>query len=237
MKPWYKKVWPWVVIGVVIIIFILVLVFLGEVNRLAGEISEGTVSHETFAGQITKSDIGRDIGRGLPLSVVSNDDPYFGPVAAQVVVVEFGDFECPYCRQVFPTVRQLMSEYKNEVKFIFRDFPISSVHPSAQLAAEAAACAHEQGLFWAYHDKLFINQQDLSETALLAYAGQVGLETGRFVNCLSSGTYRAEVIDDLQAGVNAGVEGTPTFFINGIRYEGSLSLEIFRQLIDHALSI
>jgi protein-disulfide isomerase len=172
-----------------------------------------------------------------PGNVATTDDPYAGDPNAKVVVVEFSDFQCPYCSQEFPTVRELINVYKNKIKFIYRDFPVSDKHPNAQKAAEAADCAFAQGKFWEMHDKLFINQSDLSNAALKRYAGEIGLDAAQFNSCLDSGTYASEVQKDFNDGYAAGVQGTPTFFINDRKFEGVVSLDTFKQIIDQLLAI
>ena len=170
-----------------------------------------------------------------PINVASADDPYKGGERAEIVIVEFGDFECPYCLQEFPVVREVINTYGDKIKFIFRDFPLLGDHPEAEKAAEAGECAHEQGKFWEMHDKMFINHLDLSVPALKNYAKQIGLDTGQFDDCLDSGQYEDEVLADLNDGMEAGVTGTPTFFINNQGYPGAIPLEDFKTLIDHEL--
>ena len=234
MNPWYKKWWIWALIGLILVVAFLVLSFLSQVNKISEEMRASQVDPGLFAGSLTKSGFSNP-SSGVVLGVETTDDPYGGPVDAQVVVVEFSDFQCPYCRQMFPTVRKLMATY-DQVKFIYRDFPISSIHPDAQLAAEAAQCANEQGSFWSYHDRLFINQEDFSRIALVDYAQQIGLDQYSFVRRLNSGKYTQEVLADLQDGVLAGVEGTPTFFINNVKYEGVLPLNVYKRLIVEELN-
>jgi protein-disulfide isomerase len=165
---------------------------------------------------------------------VSNDDPSLGPVDAPVTIVEFGDFQCPYCREVFPTVRRLMNLYDGKIRFVFRDYPISDGHPLAQTAAEAGMCAWEQGSnqFWSLHDRLFSNQDAISEDRIQSWAALSGADREALSTCLQSGRYHQEVLDDLADGVKLGVRGTPTFFVNGEKFEGVLSEEVFRDVID-----
>ncbi len=169
--------------------------------------------------------------------ITSTDDPYAGAVDAQVVVVEFADFQCPFCFQAFPVVSEIKSHYGDRIKFIYRDFPISDVHPDAEPAAEAGECAHEQGKFWEMHDKLFINQSDLSTTALKRYAMEIGLNQNRFDRCLDSNSYAAEIQEDFNDGLLSGVDGTPTFFINGREFQGTVVFQDFERIIDGLLAI
>lgn len=166
------------------------------------------------------------------LRLATSDDPTLGPLNAKVTVVEFGDFECPYCGQAFTIIREISTLYKDRVRFIYRDFPLETLHPNAINSAQAGECAHEQGKFWLYHDKLFRNQSRLDKASLKNYAKQVGLDEARFNTCLESARYAQEVAQDFDDGVKAGVKGTPTWFINGQKVEGVIPLEVFKQIID-----
>lgn len=172
------------------------------------------------------------------VEVRSYDDPYLGNENAKVVVVEFGDFQCPFCKQAFPIVRGLMNAFSDRVLFIYRDYPISDAHPDAQKAAEAGQCAWDQGAnqFWALHDRLFLNQNDLTVPFLKEHASAAGLERTLFDQCLDSGANASEVATDYADGLRAGVRGTPTFFINGRRYEGPLSKSVFEQILQTELN-
>lgn len=170
------------------------------------------------------------------VNVASADDPYQGSAEAKVVIVEFSDFQCPYCLQQFTIAREIINIYGDRIKFIYRDFPLLNDHPEAEKAAEAGECAHEQGKFWEMHDKMFINQPDLSVKALKSYAQQIGLDTNKFNSCLDNDKYRTEVLTDYNEGVDAGVIGTPVFFINNRKYEGIIPLETFKKIIDTELS-
>ncbi len=168
-------------------------------------------------------------------TIESSDDPYVGAADAAVVIVEFSDFQCPYCLQAFPIVREIIQKYGNRIKFQYRDFPNVDSHPDALNAAEAAECSHEQGKFWEMHDKIFINQNNLSLAALKAYAEQIGLDMNQFNQCLDSEKYQAEIQQDFDDAVLAGATGTPTFFINNTKYAGVIPSEYFTLLIDRAL--
>lgn len=166
-----------------------------------------------------------------------DDDPSIGPANAPITIIEFSDYECPYCRrwhlEVFSRLRQ---EYPTQVRLVYRDFPLTSIHPNAAPAAEAANCANEQGAYWAFNEKLFSGQYGLSPAAYQRYASELNLDTARFEQCLNSGRYRAEVQADLDYAVNLGVRSTPTFFVNGIPVVGAQPYEVFKQLIDKELA-
>jgi protein-disulfide isomerase len=162
--------------------------------------------------------------------------PFRGPAAAPVTIVEFSDFQCPYCKQVVPTLAQLLSRYGERVKLVFRDFPIDSLHPQARKAAEAARCAHDQGKFWEYHDALFAGSPNASAEQLKTYAQQVGLDVPSFERCLGSRTHTAAVQKDVEEGTRLGVTGTPAFFVNGELLSGAQPLERFVQVIERELA-
>ena len=169
--------------------------------------------------------------------VVTLDDPSVGPRTSPVTLVEFGDFECPFCQAFYPTMRSLMNRYQNQVFFQYRDLPLSSIHDNAQKAAEAAECVHEQGntAFWRYHDILYENQHDLTDQALENYARQIGIDMITFTSCFESGKYTDEVKADYTDALSVGATGTPTLFINGVRVTGVVSEAKLIQVIDQLL--
>jgi len=162
------------------------------------------------------------------------DDPIYGSPDAPVLIVEFSDFQCPYCSRVNPTMEQVKSTYGDKVAIIFRDFPLP-MHKEAPKAGEAAQCANDQSKFWEYHDKLFANQRALKDEDLKGYAVDLGLEVAAFNSCLDSGKYTAEVEEDKKAGAAVGVAGTPAFFINGQFLNGARPFDSFKELIDSEL--
>ncbi len=167
-----------------------------------------------------------------PRLLYTDDDPAKGNPNAKIKIVEFSDFQCPFCRQAFPVIRELLEKYPNDIYFIYRDFPIDQIHPQARLAAEAGECAQDQGLFWPLHDQLFINQDKMSLNDILKYARSVGIDMDKFAQCLTSKKYAQEVEDDLQTGLRAGVKGTPTFFVNGQKIEGAVPLSVWEKIIE-----
>ncbi len=173
--------------------------------------------------------------KGANTSIATNDDPSIGPPTAAVTIVEFSDFECPFCKQAFPIIRELMATYSDRVRYIYRDFPVSEIHDNAQKAAEAGACAHAQGKFWALHDKIFQNAPQITVADLKNYAQSSGLDMALFTTCLDSGQFANEVQQDYRDGASLGVRGTPTWFLNGRKIEGVIPRETFIQLIETAL--
>jgi protein-disulfide isomerase len=158
-----------------------------------------------------------------------------GPKDAPVTIVEFSDFQCPFCRTVVATVKEVMRLFPTQVKWAFRDFPIASLHPKASKAAEAARCAGEQGKFWEYHDLLFDHQSQAAISDFKRFAEQLKLDTKSFGLCLDSGKHQAAVEADVQEGTHLGITGTPTFFINGRLLVGAQPSETFRKVIEREL--
>jgi protein-disulfide isomerase len=161
--------------------------------------------------------------------------PAKGPEYAPVTIVKFEDFQCPYCKQFQPTVTELLSRYNGKIRLVHKDLPLDSIHPQARQAAEAARCADEQDKFWNYHDKLYANAPKFSAGDLTNYAKELGLNVGVFERCFASGKYRTIVKQDISDGVQLGLTGTPTFFINGREISGTQPLETFVTMIDEEL--
>ncbi len=159
-----------------------------------------------------------------------------GDPQAPVTIVEFADFQCPFCGRVQPTLKTVLEKYKGKVKLAYRDFPLSEIHPFAEIAAEGSRCALEQGKYWEMHDAMFGDQSKLTEADLIKTASGLGMNQQAFETCLKSGKYKAAVAQDHQAGSQAGVNGTPSFFINGEFLSGSKSAEEFDQVIDRELA-
>ncbi len=172
----------------------------------------------------------------LPIAVTA-DDPARGPVAAPVTIIEFSDFQCPYCSRVTPALKKLQETYGDKVRVVFRDFPLLQIHPQAAKAAEAGTCAHDQGKFWEMHDKLFADQSKLQVDDLKKHAAELGLDTAAFNECLDSGKHTAEWQQDASDAGSLGVDSTPYFFINGRMLKGAQPFEAFVQVIDEELEL
>ena len=155
---------------------------------------------------------------------VGKRDHIIGPEHAAITLVEYGDFQCPYCREAYPIVKQLRDQLGARLRFAFRNFPLTRIHPQAEHAAEAGEAAAAQGAFWPMHDRLFERQFALEDENLVEYATELGLDADRLAGELAAGTHRDRVRDDFMSGVKSGVNGTPTFFINGQRHEGGYEL-------------
>jgi protein-disulfide isomerase len=156
---------------------------------------------------------------------VTDDDHFLGSGQAMAELVEYGDYECPFCGRAHGVVRTLYEQLGSQLRFAFRHFPITSAHPHALLAAEAAEAAGVQGRFWEMHDMLYTHQRELQIPDLLDYAAQVGLDLDRFTDELRLHRYRERVRADQRSGMLSGVQGTPTFFINGRRHDGGYDFE------------
>ncbi len=172
------------------------------------------------------------------IEVSVDDDPVRGSENAPVTIIEFSEYQCPFCERFFrQTLPQIEENYikTGKVKYVFRDFPLG-FHQNAQKAAEASECADEQGKFWEYHDKLFENQNALEVSSLKQYANDLGLNEVEFNNCLDSGEMASEVEKDFTDGSQYGVSGTPAFFINGIELVGAQPYNAFEQIIEQELN-
>ena len=169
----------------------------------------------------------------LAVPVDPDHDHIRGPDQAPVTLVEYGDFECPYCGRAEPVVRELLADY-GDLRYVWRHLPLTDVHPHAQLAAEAAEAAASQGKFWPMHDQLLGHQDALAAKDLIRYAGQLGLDTERFTRDLRNHTGQAKIAADVDSADLSGVSGTPTFFINGKRHHGAYDINTLSQAIRSA---
>ena len=165
---------------------------------------------------------------------VAATGPAKGPEGAPITIVEFSDFQCPFCSKAIASVDEVMKAYEGKVRLVFRHFPLE-FHKEAPKAAEGSMCAADQNKFWEFHDKLFANQQAIKPDDLKKHAADLGLDTARFNECLDSGKHAATVTKDFEAGKKAGVTGTPAFFINGIALSGAVPAEEFKSIIDAEL--
>lgn len=167
--------------------------------------------------------------------VENKTSPAKGAATAPVVLVEFSDFQCPYCSRVVPSINEVTKKYGDKVRVVFRQFPLNSIHPMAQKAAEASLCAQDQSKFWELHDAMFADQAGLGVDGLKAKALAVGLDAAKFGECLDSGKKAAEVAADLAAGAAAGVNSTPAMFVNGRLITGAQPFEAISKIIDQEL--
>lgn len=171
----------------------------------------------------------------LSLPVNSRQDHIQGPPTAPLTLLEYGDYECPYCGQAYGIIKVVQNDLGENLCFAFRNFPLTQIHPNAQSAAEAAEAAGGQKKFWEMHDCLYENQNALDDEYLVEYARLLGLDISRFELDMSLHTYAPRIREDFISGVRSGVNGTPTFYINGIRYNGSWDLDPLLETLHRAL--
>jgi protein-disulfide isomerase len=165
------------------------------------------------------------VSEGRLAPPVNESDHIAGSPEAPVTLVEYGDYECPYCGAAYPIVKEVQARMGDSLRFVFRNFPITTSHPHAEQAAEAAEAAASQGSFWQMHDLLYENQRRLRDENLRAYAEQLGLDLESFDNALADHVHAARVREDFMSGVRSGVNGTPTFYVNGARHDDSYDFE------------
>src|SRR6185295_15775061 len=165
---------------------------------------------------------------------VGERDHIQGPATAAVTLVQYGDFECPYCRAAVPIVEELQQVLGDQLRFVFRHFPLTAVHPHAQHAAEAAEAAAVEGKFFEMHGALFAHQDALDDQDLVQYAANLGIDPARVRDALGRNTYASRVLEDVESGIASGVRGTPTFYLDDIRYDGNVGVRQFLTAISDA---
>jgi protein-disulfide isomerase len=167
---------------------------------------------------------------------IETSDPSLGRTSAPITLIEFSDFQCPFCQRVAPTLKKLRDTYGDKVRIVWKDFPLTQIHPQAFKAGEAAHCAGDQGKYWEYHDRLFANQQQLQPDDLKKHATELGLDPAAFNACLDTSKYGERVRDGVAQGQRLGVNSTPTIYINGRMLSGAQPYETFVSVIDEELS-
>jgi len=195
-----------------------------------------TQAYQDFiTGLEEANDVAYEIGP-YRVAVDVEGEPARGSAEAPVTIVEFSDFECPFCSRVVPTLDQIQEHYGDRVRLVFKQFPLRGIHPNAQKAAEASLCAEEQGKFWELHDAMFADQRNLAVPALKAKAAELGLDGAEFAECLDSDRYQAAVEEDLQQGSAIGISGTPAMVINGRLISGAVPYEDIARVVDEELA-
>jgi protein-disulfide isomerase len=186
--------------------------------------------------QIVQAAVATSTPQYVRYTIPTDGFPSLGPANAPITIVEFGDFQCPFCKQWHQeTYQPLLAAYPGKIRVVFRDFPLTSIHPNAEPSAEAAQCANEQNAFWPYHDKLF-NGDTLSDAVYQQYAQDLGLDMTQFNTCYSSHKFQQAIQTDSSYALSIGVNSTPTFFINGLAVIGAQPLDAFKQVIDKELA-
>ena len=170
----------------------------------------------------------------LAVAVDDDRDHIQGSADAAVTLVEYGDYQCPYCGAAYPIVKELQARMGDRLRFVFRNFPISTSHPHAEQAAEAAEASAAQGRFWEMHDLLYENQTQLRDQDLHAYAEQLGIDVERFDKDLAEHVHAPRVHEDFMSGVRSGVNGTPSFYVNGARHDDSYDFETLLAALERA---
>jgi protein-disulfide isomerase/tetratricopeptide (TPR) repeat protein len=205
-------------------------------EKLTSEQTELAQTRQEYLRHLRERDLTQRPAQASKIQVSFDPARLRGNPHATVMIVEFSDFQCPFCRKLQPTLKSLLAKYEGKVSLAYRDFPLRGMHGQAELGAESSRCASEQGKFWEYHDLLFANPDKLNRSGLLALARSIKLDEGQFESCLSSGKHRAEVEKDLQDGIRAGIMGTPGIFINGTLLSGAQPESVFEQLIESELA-
>ncbi|MBI2664666.1 DsbA family protein [Candidatus Woesearchaeota archaeon] len=227
-----KKTTLWQGLSAVLGVLLAVSIFTGGFGY--GNGSEGSVAvREPVAAQPSAP------SPTPTVDVQIGDAPALGDENAPVTLIEFSDFQCPFCGRHFSqTHSQIKQQYidTGKVRFVYKHFPLDSIHPQATPAALASECAREQGKFWEYHDLIFQNQQSLGDASYKQWASQLSLDTNKFNGCYDSQKYIERVRSDLQQGTDAGVRGTPGFLLNGVAISGAQPFDVFQQAIEAALS-
>lgn len=234
-KKWNKKT-AWMIFFVFSGLFVLaILAFLGLIGYYAWNIKYGDA--ETVKGFNSKFTIATDfpLDKRPKIEQNANDfvypnSPTFGNEQASITVLAFLDFECPYSQEAYPTFKKLMQKYQSNVKFVFKHFPIASIHDDATQASIASDCADEQGKFWEYYDLLF-NSKGLDGASLVKYAKQLNLNMDQFQKCLITQKNREKIEKDLADGITLGVRGTPTYIVNDLRIEGVTEMGQWDEII------
>jgi protein-disulfide isomerase len=214
VKPWFKVWWGKLIIALLTIFLIFV-------------VATGFYIYNSI--KTAKKQTGVKLN-GQQFNAADDEHYWLGSAKAPITIVEFGDFACPVCEQSFSTIREISLKYKNDIKFIWRDYPV--VADSSSLLALAGRCAGEQGLFWPMHDKLFQNQGLSTADQLAILANQIGADAARFNSCLAKQTYLPQIQKDLEDGQKFGITGTPTYFINGYKIEGNIPYDVFVKIIE-----
>ncbi len=207
-----------------------------KIPQVPSERCGGFLEHYTEIKAQLKAEVMKNqpLAAAQQAQIAANDAPSFGPADAKVTVVEFSDFQCPYCSRAATATEQIRAKYKDRIRFVFRQFPLP-MHSNAKKAAEAALAANAQGKFWEFHDLMFKNQQQLEESALEGYAKQAGLNVSAFKEALSTSKFAEKVASDMKLGEGVAVQGTPTMFANGKRIENPTDFAAISAVLDGLL--
>jgi len=231
-KPWYKKWWGIFLITFVTIVVILAIALGFYVFNIIKNISNENYSAFLGSPSAYQEDAWNKVIEGQNYQEDGIGNYWLGSAKPKVTIVEFADFNCPLCKNSYTKIREISLKYKNDVKIIFRDYPVYEESPNLSLVAR---CAGEQGLFWPMHDKLFQNQGKFALTQLPELANQIGVDVDRFNNCLSSRKYLTAIQKDFSDAEKLEIVGTPTWFINGQKIEGDIPYNLFIQIVEELI--
>lgn len=232
---WYQRWWV-IIIGIIVGLCIMIGSGFGmAVWKFKTNYEQGKYYDPRSGRFLTELPIAPSLMEGRKQNVPIGNNPSIGPVDAPVVIIAFEDFACPFSLQSEPILKSILNQYNNQVLFVYRDFGINEQEGTVSQAAVASQCAHEQGAYWEYHDILFANQNKQDTESLKEHAKTIGLNADEFNSCLDSMKYKTEVENDIRDGAALGVIGTPTWFINGVRYSGVLREKDFKMIIDAEL--
>jgi protein-disulfide isomerase len=200
-----------------------------------GEIAQSSLTSGQASGPVVEAPVTQQ-PQYTRYDIPTENSYAIGPADAPITIVEFSDYQCPFCRRWHAEVYEpLLAAYPGKIRLVYRNLPLTSIHPDALAAAEAAMCAGEQDVYWKYHDKLFSNET-LGNNAYVQYAQELGLNMATFEACLSNHKYQKAIETDSDFAINLGVRSTPTFFINGLAIVGAQPLDVFKQVIDKELA-
>ncbi len=231
-SPWYKSFWKIIIVLVLCIIALVAIAFALLVYQEVTKINKGDVSEYTDQADLLVDPNELNFKPGI------GDDPYIGNPGAPVQIIAFEDFQCPFCKRAAPVMKSILQKYPDEVVYVYKDFPLETIHPQSKEAALAANCADEQDEFWAYHTLLFENQEDFTESSIFSTLAQkAGLDVIAFDACLSDQRHLPAVQQDQDEGLLAGVQSTPTYFVNGVKVEGLFSEDQWVEIIDSVLAV
>lgn len=220
------------VYSVLVVLAFAVGILVGYVTWGRTPATEVAVATEQAPGQVEAAPTAQYIRYDIP----TEGYPSFGPDDAPITIVEFSDFQCPFCRRFHDdTYQALLDAYPGQIRFVYRNLPLTSIHPSAMPAAVASLCANDQNMYWEFHEKLF-SSETLDEATYIQYATDLGIDVDQFTACLSSGKHDEFIQADINFSLDLGVQSTPTFFVNGLAIVGAQPLANFSQLIDKELA-
>ena len=226
-KQWYSQWWG-ILLILFLTLFLIVLVALGfYIADIAGRIKSGEIVSEQVLAEIDKYKTAKENP-----AVSGTNNYWLGSAKPKITIVEFADFSCPNCKNSFSNIREISLKYRNDVKIIFRDYPI---YENSINLALAGRCAGEQGLFWLMHDKLFAKQGNFSLEELPNFANQIGADVNKFNNCLKDEKYLNDIKKDYSDGELLEISGTPTWFINGYKIEGDIPHDLFIQIVEELI--